>query len=139
MNQVNQKIFYGGTSVVLALILIITLLPTGHTMSMDEKRNEFISMKEDIHGEMLQGGQYKCCLEKPCTYCIEKSPGHGEGAECNCLADLVNGVHPCGECIGEILEGHGNRYLKEYFAVAIAEKTGELDAIQRIIDEKYPN
>ena len=50
MNQVNQKIFYGGTSVVLALILIITLLPTGHTMSMDEKRNEFISMKEDLEG-----------------------------------------------------------------------------------------
>lgn len=139
MNKLNQQVGYGIFAIFLAVILVITILPLGHSMTMDQKRAEFISMKEDIQGEMLQKGMYKCCLEKPCTYCIEKTPGHGEGAECNCLADLINGVHPCGECIGEILEGHGNPYLKEYFAPAIAEKTGELEAIQRIIDAKYPN
>ena len=139
MKKVNSKILYGIVAVILVLALIITLFPSMMPMSMDQRRSDFILTKNSIQGDMLQRGQYKCCLEKPCTYCIEKTPGHGEGAECNCLADLINGVHPCGECIGEILEGHGNPYLKEYFAIAIAEKTGELDAIQRIIDEKYPN
>ncbi len=82
-------------------------------------------------------GDYACCLEKPCTYCIEKSPKHGEGATCTCLEDIMNGVHPCGECIGEILEGHGNLFIAKYFATAIAEETGEEEAIQRIIKEKY--
>ena len=86
---------------------------------------------------MLGKGMYKCCLEKPCTYCIEKTPGHGDGAACSCLEDIVNGQHPCGECIGEILEGHGNKYLAEYFAKAIAQETGNYDAIREIISEKY--
>jgi len=137
--KLNQKAIYGSITIVLAVILVVTLFPSSHSMNMAKERETLISLKAEIQGEMLQQGKYKCCLEKPCTYCIEKTPGHGEGAECNCLGDLVNGVHPCGECIGEILEGHGNPYLKEYFAPAIAEKTGEQEAIQRIIDEKYPN
>jgi len=48
-------------------------------------------------------------------------------------------VHPCGECIGEILEGHGNPYLAEYFAAAIAEEVGEqhLEILKQIISEEY--
>jgi hypothetical protein len=129
--MIDKKIIYGIAIILLVAILMVALLPSTGS------REEFISMKQDIQGELLSQGKYKCCLEKPCTYCIEKTPGHGEGAECSCLEDVVNGVHPCGECIGEILEGHGNPYLKEYFAEAIAEETGELEAIQRIIDEKY--
>jgi hypothetical protein len=108
-------------------------------MSMDERRDVFIFLKNNMQRELLSQGGYKCCLEKPCTYCIEKTPGHGEGAICNCLEDIVNGKHPCGECIGEILEGHGNSYLKEYFALAIAEKVGMnyLEVIESIIEEKY--
>ena len=106
-------------------------------MSMNEKRDHFISLKEYIQDDLLPQHKYRCCLEKPCTYCIEKTPGHGEGAICDCLSDVVNGVHPCGECIGEILEGHGNPYLAEYFAKAIAEKTGQENAIKLIIEEKY--
>ena len=89
--------------------------------------------------ELLDDREYKCCLEKPCTYCIEKTPGHGEGASCNCLKDVVEGVHPCGECIGEILEGHGNPNLAKYFANAIAEKVGDghMQTLKKIIEEKY--
>ena len=139
MNQYRQKILYATIATVLAVALIITLIPYGHSMTMNEKRKTFVSMKEDMQGEMLQQGKYKCCLEKPCTYCIEKTPGHGDGAECNCLEDIIEGRHPCGECIGEILEGHGNPYLKEYFAPAIAEEVGieHLNTIQQIIDAKY--
>lgn len=108
-----------------------------NVMNREEMRNHFISMRQDIQDEERHNGMYRCCLEKPCTYCIEKTPGHGEGASCDCIADLMAGVHPCGECIGEILEGHGNPYLAEYFATAIAEKTGERDAIARIIEAKY--
>ncbi|MBR9707580.1 MAG: hypothetical protein GOV15_04040 [Candidatus Diapherotrites archaeon] len=91
---------------------------------MDSMRDSFISLKQDIQGHMMSEEMYSCCLETPCVYCIEKSPGHGEGAECSCLDDVMNGVHPCGECIGEIMEGHGNVFLAPYFATAIAEKVG---------------
>jgi len=86
---------------------------------------------------MLSQKGYACCLKKPCTYCIEKTPGHGEGAACDCLSDVMNGRHPCGECIGEILEGHGNKFIAQYFATAVAEETGELAAIQKIVEDKY--
>lgn len=111
-----------------------------HSMTnMKEMRSSFISLKDDIQHKLMPEGKYRCCLEKPCAYCIEKSPGHGEGATCNCLEDVVNGVHPCGECIGEILEGHGNPLLTEYFAKAISEEVGEehIDTLKQIISEKY--
>ncbi|NCN98725.1 hypothetical protein COU62_02420 [Candidatus Pacearchaeota archaeon CG10_big_fil_rev_8_21_14_0_10_35_219] len=128
----------------LVIVLFVSYLPNSHSMnlsdmSMEEKKEFHISLKTDIQEELLEQSRYRCCLKKPCTYCIEKTPGHGEGATCDCLSDIVNGKHPCGECIGEILEGHGNPYLKEYFAEAIAEEVGmnHLDEIQKIIDEKY--
>jgi len=110
-----------------------------HHMGGMDDREMFVGMKNQMIGEMVADGNYRCCLEKPCVYCIEKTPGHGEGATCNCLEDIVTGVHPCGECIGEILEGHGNRFLAKYFASAIAEEVGEqhLDTIKQIISEKY--
>lgn len=123
-------------------LFIGAFIPTGMhnmTMTMNMKRDTFIELKQSIQGEMLSHSKYKCCLEKPCTYCIEKTPGHGEDAECSCQEDIYNGKHPCGECIGEILEGHGNPLMAEYFATAIAEEVGEqyLDTIKQIISEKY--
>jgi hypothetical protein len=102
-------------------------------------RESFIETKNSMISGMIAEGEYKCCLEKPCVYCIEKTPGHGEGATCSCLEDIVNGVHPCGECIGEILEGHGNRFLAKYFASSIAEEVGEehLNSLKIIVANKY--
>jgi len=99
----------------------------------------FINHRNNIVGNLITQEKYACCLAKPCTYCIEKTPGHGEGAACRCLDDVMNGRHPCGECIGEILEGHGNKYIAKYFATAIAEEVGidHLKAIKEIIAEKY--
>ena len=135
------RIKYSAINLVLIIVILIAIISSsiGMPMSMDEKRENFILQKQEIQGEMLNHGNYACCLEKPCTYCIEKTPGHGEGAACTCLEDIVNGVHPCGECIGEILEGHGNPYLKPYFAKAIAEEVGEqyLPTIEQIIEDKY--
>ena len=113
--------------------------PNHSTMNTEEKREHFISLKNNMQLELIDDREYKCCLEKPCTYCIEKTPGHGEGASCNCLKDVVEGVHPCGECIGEILEGHGNPNLAKYFANAIAEKVGEehIQTLKEIVEEKY--
>ena len=126
---------------VLSNILLFFYLPSlNHsTMNTEEKREHFISLKNNMQLELIDDREYKCCLEKPCTYCIEKTPGHGEGASCNCLKDVVEGVHPCGECIGEILEGHGNPNLAKYFANAIAEKVGDehIQTLKEIIEEKY--
>lgn len=137
----NKEKIYMFISAVLAFVLILMLIPfnMGHEMSVDEKRDTFIDLKTDIQRDLIPSGNYKCCLENPCTYCIEKTPGHGEGAVCDCLSDIINGQHPCGECIGEILEGHGNPYLAEYFPAAIAEEVGEehIETLKMIIAEKY--
>lgn len=138
--KLSKYIVFGVLGIFLINVMVISVLQTNkHSHNMEEEREDFISLKNDIMGSMMSQGDYACCLEKPCTYCIEKTPGHGDGAECHCLDDVMNGVHPCGECIGEILEGHGNPYLKEYFAEAIAEEVGEehLETIEAIIEEKY--
>jgi hypothetical protein len=108
-------------------------------MGVEEKREDFITLKESIQEDMRQDHKYRCCLMKPCTYCIQKTPGHGEGAECSCLEDIMDGVHPCGECIGEIMEGHGNPLIAKHFAVAIAEKMGgqHLPVLKQMMFEKY--
>ncbi len=122
-----------------------------NSMDINEKTSAFIYLKSNIQEEMrsgvigvwgegiVEGTTYRCCLQKACTYCIEKSPKHGEGASCDCLADILNGVHPCGECIGEILEGNGNQMIAKYFATSIAEEVGKnhLNELQIIIQEKY--
>jgi hypothetical protein len=138
MKKKNIWVVNSGVIGIVLIAFIVSLMGNSFAfMDMDEKREHFISMKNSIQEDLMPQHKYRCCLEKPCTYCIEKTPGHGEGAVCDCLSDVVNGVHPCGECIGEILEGHGNPHLAEYFAKAIAEKTGEEAAIKKIIKEKY--
>jgi len=135
----ENKAWFLATVILLLFVAIVIVPPMFAHPNMEHRRGEFISLKENIQDDMRHEENYQCCLEKPCMYCIEKTPGHGEGAECQCLDDIVNGRHPCGECIGEILEGHGNPHLTEYFAVAIAEEVGEehLPTLQMIIKEKY--
>jgi len=129
VGKMNEIQIWTGTVVVLLIGLLIgsnvgVRDHDSHHMDMDHSREHFIGHKDSIISELIVQGEYQCCLEQPCVYCIEKHPGHGEGATCHCLQDVVNGVHPCGECIGEIMEGHGNKYLSKYFASAIAEKMG---------------
>jgi hypothetical protein len=148
MNNTNSKTLSLVLMVGVIMLLVGVYLPINDEssmhmeMSMDnmgEHRGELLAHRDSMIEEMLEHGNYRCCLEKPCAYCIEKTPGHGEGATCDCLADIVAGEHPCGECIGEILEGHGNPYLSEYFALAIAEEVGEkhIDTLREIISDKY--
>ncbi len=154
MNDTNVK--KGGHHILVFLVIAVLVFVSGYMfapnqtehshaqmsehMDISEHRLALIDHKEHVQDTLLREGKYACCLKKPCTYCIEKTPGHGEGAECSCLDDIMNARHPCGECIGEILEGHGNEYLKEHFAPAIAEEVGEehLETIEKIIEQKYP-
>lgn len=110
------------------------------SQSVPGQRDAWIEVANSIRGTLAMEGKYDCCLEKPCWYCIQKTPGHGEGAECTCRQDILNGLHPCGECIGEILEGHGLAELKPYYAKAIAHKVGigHESHLQEIIDDMYP-
>lgn len=128
-------------AVVVSIVLVSAFLFVSFGMSktVDQKRTDFISLKNEIQEEMRGQEKYRCCLETACTYCIEKDPKHGEGAACDCLKDIVEGVHPCGECIGEIMEGHGSPFLSKYFARAIAEEMGEehIDVLKQMMFEKY--
>lgn len=139
MKALQDRSLLLGASVVLMVVFLIGASLVNISKSVDEKRTDFLSIRDSIVGELITEEKYRCCLEKPCTYCIEKTPKHGEGASCNCLEDVVTGVHPCGECIGEILEGHGNQFLAKYFATSIAEEVGKthLDELKGIILEKY--
>ncbi len=125
--------------VVLIATLTFSLSMLFPSTSLSYKREKLIDLRNNIISEQITQENYRCCLKKPCTYCIEKTPGHGEGAKCNCLDDIYNGKHPCGECIGEILEGHGNPLIAEYFATALSEELGEeyKDTIKEIIADKY--
>ncbi|MCP6718167.1 MAG: hypothetical protein KJI70_01290 [Patescibacteria group bacterium] len=107
--------------------------------SISEQRQDWMSIADNIRSNLAMKGKYNCCLVSPCWYCIQKTPGHGEGAECSCRQDILAGRHPCGECIGEILEGHGLVELKSYYAKAIAHKVGtEHEAhLQEIINDMY--
>jgi len=107
--------------------------------SIASQRGEWMAIADNIRGKLAMDGKYDCCLEDPCWYCIQKTPGHGEGAECTCRQDILNGEHPCGECIGEILEGHGLAELKPYYAKAIAHKVGSQHQghLQAIINDMY--
>ncbi len=132
------------TAIIFAIVLFVMMAGlSGCTsemdISMDDHRENFVAMKGEMVREMISRGDYACCLETPCTYCIEKSPKHGEGATCTCLEDIMNGVHPCGECIGEIMEGHGNKFLSKYFARSLAEEMGEQhhDSLKQMMSEKY--
>jgi hypothetical protein len=135
--QIRNKIIFSA-SLIITAILLVSIIPTMfHEMTMEGKRDKFISLKGEIQGDLMPEGKYRCCLETPCSSCIALTPWHGEGPECDCLSDIVNGLSPCGECIGGILAGRGNPYLAEYFAKAIEEETGEEDTIKKIIEEKY--
>ncbi len=108
--------------------------------SIDQQREAWIEIADNIRGELAMQGEYDCCLENPCWYCIQKTPGHGEEATCECRQNILDGEHPCGECIGEILEGHGLTELEPYYAKAIAHKVGSQHEthLQEIIDSMYP-
>ena len=108
--------------------------------SIPEQREDWMSIAGNIRSKLIIEGKYDCCLRNPCWYCIQKTPGHGEGAECTCRQDILAGNHPCGECIGEILEGHGLPELKPYYARAIAHKVGVEHEVhlEGIINDMYP-
>lgn len=113
---------YSAVLVALALaVLLATFLPT------PELSQDMESMKKTL----IASGLYKCCITDPCSYCLVK-----EG-RCDCLDEVMNGETPCGECVGEILEGNGNRLIAPYFAQALSDELGEKDAIKRIISGKY--
>ncbi len=122
------------------------ITPTEHVeaikaSNIDEQRGAWIDIADNIRGKLALEGKYNCCLEKPCWYCIQKTPGHGEGATCECMNDIMNGEHPCGECIGEILEGNGEKdpELVKRYATAIAHKVGieHTDHLKTIIEDMY--
>jgi len=110
-----------------------------NSMAMADQRLAMIDHRDTIHTNMIDAGDYACCLEKPCNTCASLTPYHGEGASCTCLEDLVNGVAPCGECTGGILAGRGNKYLAQYFATSIADEVGSehLDSLKQIVQDKY--
>lgn len=150
LNQVGSKnrlflglaLFIGGV----AIGYFISSAPSEDPLSeikaksIAEQREDWIDVADNIRNKLAMEGKYSCCLKKPCWYCIQKTPGHGEGAECTCLQDVLEGRNPCGECIGEIMEGHGLDELKPYYDESIGYKVGTENqgCLQKIIDDMYP-
>lgn len=103
------------------------------SLNTDEQRASWIAVGDNLKAQLAMAGQYDCCIANPCNYCL-----YDEG-QCACRQSILAGEHPCGECIGEILEGNGMTELKPYFAKAIAHKVGAQheEHLQRIIDDMY--
>jgi len=96
--------------------------------------HEHMSMDiEEMKGQLILEGEYRCCIEDPCNYCLLN------WGTCDCLDEVVNGEGPCGECIGEILEGEGNRFLAPYFAMSLADEIGVeyFPELKRMISKHY--
>lgn len=103
-----------------------------------EDQHKFITEVAKILKSMAD--RYSCCIKEPCTYCLIKHPEHGKGTSCQCVDDVVSGRHPCGACMGEILEGEGINALGKYFAVALTDATGNkehLPYFKQIIADIY--
>jgi hypothetical protein len=107
--------------------------------TVEQERERFMALKTALVQRLIPSHGYRCCLNEPCTSCIEETPDHGEGASCDCLSDLVHGAAPCGQCIGGILEGEGNPYLAQYFVHALAQAVGQQhqDTLRMILKAKY--
>lgn len=143
MNEEKSLFTPSSKSIAIAVGLIVVLAvligSTGasrqftHMLSMQGNMEHIGEDVEHMIGKLVAEGEYKCCLEKPCTYCLLD-----EGM-CECLNEVINGEGPCGECIGEILEGEGNKFLAPYFALALADKIGKeyISELKVIISEHY--
>ncbi len=105
-------------------------------MSMDQLGE----LKDRQIASLIDADRYKCCLEEPCGYCLFKNKGQ-DGLVCDCLKDVMEGEAPCGECVGEILEGEGNPLLAAYFSKALIEEFGEANRqlIDSLVNQRYPN
>jgi hypothetical protein len=143
----KKNIVFGAVSLVLiggVVFSIVLFMPSSEMNHLAEKyttehNKEIIAEMDGGIKNLLTEGRYKCCMLKPCSRCFANPDHHDEELVCDCLVDIMNGKHPCGECLGEILEGNGNPLISEYFATAIAEKVGEdhLLALKKIIASKY--
>jgi len=151
MTDKNISKIKSGWVVPLIIAIVVAGIPIlFHTMNMEEMvmdsingeknmRLAIASEQKEAMYQLIREGKYRCCIENPCSYCFLNSTVSEDGTVCDCLDEIVNGEHPCGECIGEILEGNGNKYLSEYFPAAIADEIGDqyLGVLGKIVDDKY--
>ena len=127
--------------IVIAMLLALLFLSISIDFSYELrdtalKQSYIIEKQEELKLSLIEQGRYKCCIEKPCSYCLKHTE---KQMVCDCLVDVIEGRTPCGECLGEILEGEGNHLIKEYFSTALAEELGEenKDMLDSIIEKKY--
>ena len=145
----KNTVIFVSISILLILSIVLTvfaLMPNmlmSHSTEMGTNKYNKEIVKEEKEGiaNLLADGRYKCCMKEPCARCFAKEQYHDRELVCDCLEDIMNEKHPCGECLGEILEGGGNPLIAEYFATSIAEKLGEqyLQTLKQIISEQYEN
>ncbi len=130
--KINKSKLHGAVTLALGVFVIFSLVASISPFGASGK-GDIAAMSNSIKKDLIASDKYKCCLKGPCTYCLMD---HGK---CDCLEDIMKGKAPCGECIGEILEGEGNPLLAEYFANALAEELGEENKamLKNIIAKKY--
>ncbi len=143
----KSALLLGTVTVILISAVVLFTIPFMWGMNMShseemygaEYNRQVVSEKNSGIEKLLADGRYKCCMKEPCFRCFSKPGNQDKELVCDCMVDVYNGKHPCGECIGEILEGAGNPLMAEYFATSIAEELGEqhLNTLRQIISEKY--
>lgn len=139
MTKTNQKLFFFGLGFIAAASLVSFSRLDLFNFHFRQKSAQPVIIKDKSIESLLANGRYRCCLLKPCSYCFLKYGHKTNGPVCDCLDEVMKGEHPCGECIGEILEGKGNPLIAEYFATSLAQVLGPnaLQILKQIVLEKY--
>ncbi len=132
-NNMNRNNVFIILTVVFAVLFFVTF--TGvYKFGYNLPHNYIFS--KSMHNSMMGESGYGCCTQIACVFCLTDSEHKGV---CDCFEEVVNGESPCAECVGNILQGNGNKYLAKSFAKAISEKMGDeyLLPLKDIIAQKY--
>ncbi len=119
LRSLDLKSFIGGFLVALLVFGAFFLAKPQQEVSV-VSTTSYLEIRDALKAKLMEEGKYRCCIKEPCSYCLE------EGG-CDCIDKIMEGRAPCGECIGEILEGNANPYLSdEQISRALSEVKEEM-------------
>lgn len=104
---------------VVALLVVVSMLVTryisqGHStpevpfeeLTPEEMRVRIISERDHAIRQAEENGEYRCCIEPPCTMCyMEANPWNNFIAgTCACDDLIAKGKEPCPQCLNGMCE-----------------------------------
>lgn len=89
--------------------------PDFEDLSAEEMYGQIIKERDWAIQKAVEAGDYRCCIEPPCTMCYmeaNKWNNHQAGT-CACDDLIAKGQEPCPQCLSGLCSGAGNCQIKE--------------------------